>query len=207
MLLRAAARAEWFDEEWIEVPVPATAAACFAVAQWLGGSGFIACFAGGLLVSWLAPRRRRELLRGAQGLGETLALLTWVVFGAAAFDFLVGRLTLPVLLYALLSLTAVRMLPVFLCLSQTAMSTAEKLFIGWFGPRGLASIVFGIIVFDEHLPGSETLEAVVALTVLLSVAAHGVTANPLVEVLRKPAEHTAGSERQPVMKHGSTNGG
>ncbi len=184
LLLRAAAKRDWVSEEWIEVPVVATAAACYAAAQAIGGSGFIACFTGGLLVSSLTPRRKHDLLRGAEGIGETLALLTWVAFGAVAVGQMLGRITLPVLLYAILSLTVIRMLPVFLCLAGTGMDAARKLFIGWFGPRGLASIVFVIIAINEHLPGNDMLEAVVVATVLLSVLAHGVTANPLVAALR-----------------------
>jgi NhaP-type Na+/H+ or K+/H+ antiporter len=75
------------------------------------------------------------------------------------------------------------------------MDPARKLFIGWFGPRGLASIVFGIIVLDEHLPGSDTLEAAVALTVLLSVLAHGLTANFLIAALRARLVGTVEGER------------
>ena len=75
----------------------------------------------------------------------------------------------------------VRMLPVFLCLIGTQTSTADKLFIGWFGPRGLATIVFAILIFDEKLPGNETMILAAGWTVLLSVIAHGVTANPLVK--------------------------
>jgi NhaP-type Na+/H+ or K+/H+ antiporter len=71
------------------------------------------------------------------------------------------------------------MLPVFICLAGSGISTTSKLFIGWFGPRGLASIVFGIIVINERLPGTEILAATVGSTILLSVIAHGVTANPL----------------------------
>jgi NhaP-type Na+/H+ and K+/H+ antiporters with a unique C-terminal domain len=63
------------------------------------------------------------------------------------------------------------------------MSAANKLFIGWFGPRGLASIVFAVIVFDAGLPGRSTLAVTTAFTVLLSVIAHGMTANPLVRRL------------------------
>lgn len=184
LLLRGAVRLGWIGEDWVEIPVVALAAACFATAQTIGGSGFIACFAGGLLVSALAVRRKHDLLRGAESAGETLGLLTWVAFGAVVAGQAIGKATVPVVLYAVLSLTVVRMLPVFLCLAGTDMDTARKLFIGWFGPRGLASIVFGVLVFDEHLPGNDTLVAVVAWTVLLSVVAHGMTANPLVTALR-----------------------
>jgi NhaP-type Na+/H+ or K+/H+ antiporter len=107
-----------------------------------------------------------------------LALLTWVLFGGIVVARLIDRVTWPALLYAALSLTVVRMLPVFLCLIGTRTSTADKLFIGWFGPRGLATIVFAVLILDEKLPGNDTIMLAAGWTVLLSVIAHGVTANP-----------------------------
>ena len=92
-------------------------------------------------------------------------------------------MTPAVLAYALLSLTVVRMLPVALSLAGTAVPASDRLFIGWFGPRGLASIVFGVIVLDAGLPGTATIAATIVCTVLLSVIMHGVTANPLVRRL------------------------
>ena len=79
----------------------------------------------------------------------------------------------------MLSLTIVRIVPIFLSLTGTGESSSSKLFLGWFGPRGLASIVFAIIVIEEGLPGSRYIALVVACTVGLSLVAHGVTANPL----------------------------
>jgi NhaP-type Na+/H+ or K+/H+ antiporter len=129
-----------------------------------------------------APRAsQEELLRGAEHTGEALALLTWVLFGGIVVARLIDRVTWPPLLYAALSLTVVRMFPVFLCLIGTRTSTADKLFIGWFGPRGLATIVFAVLVLDEKLPGNDTIMLAAGWTVLLSVIAHGVTANPLVK--------------------------
>jgi NhaP-type Na+/H+ or K+/H+ antiporter len=184
LLLGAALKKDWASYEWFLVPAPAAAITCFALAQFVGGSGFIACFVGGLLVSWFAPPRKHELLRGAESIGETLALMTWVAFGATVSTVIGGHLALSVLLYSVLSLTLIRMLPVVLCLTGTRMSAPPmRLFIGWFGPRGLASIVFAIIVADAHLPEGETITAVVATTVLLSVVAHGVTANLFVTAL------------------------
>jgi sodium/hydrogen antiporter len=161
----------------------ALAAACFAVAQEAGGSGFIACFVGGLLLSWLRRCGNEEPLRGAVASGEALALLTWIAFGIGALPPIIGRLTWPALLYAVLSLTVIRMGPVLLCLAGTGMGFADKLFIAWFGPRGLATIVFGVIIFNEKLPGNDTIIAVAGGTVILSVIAHGVTANPLVRAM------------------------
>src|SRR6516164_1414779 len=183
LMLRFAQARGWISEHWVEIPIVALAAACFAAAQAMGGSGFIACFVGGLLLSGLGARHKKELLRGAEHTGEALALMTWVVFGGIVVARLIDRVTWPALLYAVLSLTVVRMLPVFLCLIGTRTSTADKLFIGWFGPRGLATIVFAILVLDAKLPGNDTIMLAAGWTVLLSVVAHGVTANPLVKAI------------------------
>jgi len=173
----------WVTETWRQLPVPALAVACFAVAQWLGGSGFIAAFAGGLLFGGIVKRHKHELLLAAEGTGDTLALITWVVFGAAVVGQSVESFSWDVMLYALLSLTLIRMLPVFLVLTGVRMQASEKLFIGWFGPRGLASIVFAVIVLNEHLPGGGTIAMTAVCTILLSVIAHGISANPLAAAL------------------------
>src|SRR6516164_6381304 len=187
-MLRFAERRGWISKNWVEIPIVALAAACFAAAQAAGGSGFIACFVGGLLLSGLllsglGARYKEELLRGAEHMGEALALLTWVVFGGIVVARMIDRVTWPAVLYAVLSLTVVRMLPVFLCLIGTRTSTADKLFVGWFGPRGLATIVFAILVLDAKLPGNDTIMLAAGWTVLLSVIAHGVTANSLVKAI------------------------
>jgi NhaP-type Na+/H+ or K+/H+ antiporter len=182
-MLRFAERQGWIGEHWVEIPIVALAAACFPAAQAAGGSGFIACFVGGLLLSGLGERHKVEFLRGAEHMGEALALLTWVAFGGIVVARMIDRVTWPALLYAVLSLTVVRMLPVFLCLIGTRTSAADKLFIGWFGPRGLATIVFAILVLDAKLPGNDTIMLAAGWTVLLSIIADGVTANPLVKAI------------------------
>ena len=195
-MLRFAEGRGWISEHWVEIPIVALAAACFTAAQALGGSGFIACFVGGLLLSRLGARHKQELLRGAEHMGEALALLTWVIFGGIVVARMIDRVTWSALLYATLSLTVIRMLPVFLCLIGTKTSVADKLFIGWFGPRGLATIVFAVLVLDEHLPGNDTLMLAAGWTVLLSVIAHGVTANPLVRrMAARPATQVEDSVR------------
>jgi NhaP-type Na+/H+ or K+/H+ antiporter len=131
----------------------------------------------------LQTDRSPDLLSSAATIGEVLALLTWVVFGGPVLERLLPQMTWQMVLYAVLSLTVIRMVPVLLALAGTGMTTAPKLFIGWFGPRGLASIVFAVIVFDAGLPGRGTIAATAACTVLLSILAHGITANPLVATL------------------------
>ena len=136
-----------------------------------------------LLFGFMQGTRSPDLLSGASSTGEVLALLTWVVFGGPVFERLLPQMTWQVVLYAVLSLTVVRMVPVFISLAGTGMDNFTKMFIGWFGPRGLASIVFAVIVFDAGLPGQRTVAATAACTVLLSVIVHGMTANPLVAAL------------------------
>jgi sodium/hydrogen antiporter len=193
-MLRFTERRGWISEHWVEIPIVALAAACFAAAQAVDGRGFIACFVGGWLLSGLGARHKHDLLRGAEHMGEALALLTWVIFGGTVVARMIDRVTWPALLYAVLSLTIIRMLPVFLCLIATRTSTADKLFIGWFGPRGLATIVFAVLVLDEKLPGNDTIMLAAGWTVLLSIIAHGVTANPLVQKMGgQTDEHAVGS--------------
>jgi len=160
---------------------------CFALAQWLGGSGFIAAFSGGLLFGWLAKHHKHTLLLATEGTSDTLALITWVVFGAVVIARAIDHITWEIVVYAVLSLTLIRMLPVFLALPGLGLSANEKLFVGWFGPRGLASIVFGVIVLEAHLPGGTTLVATVVCTILLSIVAHGLSAGPLAAALRRKA--------------------
>ena len=178
LLLKFAKGQQWLTHTWIQVPVVALAFGCFAVAQFLGGSGFIAAFSGGLLFGGLAKQHREELLLAAEGTGDTLALITWVIFGSAVVGQAVGHFSWLILLYAVLSLTAIRMLPVFVVLTGLGVSNEGKLFMGWFGPRGLASIVFGVIVLNANLPNSGPIAMTVVCTIMLSILTHGVTANP-----------------------------
>lgn len=168
----------WISHHWNRIPALAMAAGCFALAQALGGSGFIACFVGGLMLS-THRKTSGPALGGAEDAGRVLAMLTWVIFGWGIVPLMLERLTWPVMLYSVLSLTVIRMAPVYLCLAGTAIQPASRLFIGWFGPRGLASIVFAIMVLHEQLPGNETVMTAIGVTVMLSVILHGVTATPL----------------------------
>jgi len=119
-------------------------------------------------------------------------LIPWVLFGAAVIGDSYHLLTWQVFVYAVLSLTVIRVVPIFLSLAGTGESVSSRLFLGWFGPRGLASIVFAVIVMDANLPGSRFISAVVVTTVILSLVAHGVSAKPLAAWLgKKEAERAA----------------
>jgi NhaP-type Na+/H+ or K+/H+ antiporter len=184
-LVRFFANKGWIDETWRQLPVIALALSCFAVAQTLGGSGFIASFVGGLLLGGLVRRKKykHDYLLAAEGAGDTFALLTWVAFGSAVVGHSIDLINWQILLYAILSLTVIRMLPVFLVLTKSKLRVKEKLFIGWFGPRGLASIVFGVIVANKSFPGEKTIIMTAVATIMLSIVAHGLSANPLIKSL------------------------
>ena len=181
-LLKFARQRHWLTHTWIQIPVVALALSCFAVAQWLGGSGFIAAFSGGILAgimdTHLSRKVKEEFLLASEGTGDTLALITWVIFGSAVVGQAVGNFSWMILLYSVLSLTVIRMLPVFLSLTGSGIDTEGKLFIGWFGPRGLASIVFAVMVVESGLPDSGPLAMTVVCTIMLSILGHGITANP-----------------------------
>ncbi|MCB2193224.1 MAG: cation:proton antiporter [Deltaproteobacteria bacterium] len=182
VVLKLSMARRWVQENWLPVPVVALAFACYATAQSLEGSGFIACFVGGLLFDIMYKRGKHQVLEAAEGMGNTLALITWVIFGFAVVGQALPALTWSIVIYALLSLTIIRILPVYLSLAGTGEGVYSKLFMGWFGPRGLASIVFVIMVWQKNLPGGKTMAITVVCTVIMSVIAHGLSANPMAKL-------------------------
>jgi NhaP-type Na+/H+ or K+/H+ antiporter len=167
----------WFTDVWLQIPVITLAIACFATAQSLHGSGYIAAFIGGMLYGHLT-KSSHQLVLAAEGTGELFAMATWIAFGAVVLGQSWESMSWQIVAYSLLSLTLIRMLPVVLALTATGVNFESKLFLAWFGPRGLASVVFAIIVANEHLPNADILINTVVCTVTLCVFAHGITANP-----------------------------
>ncbi len=182
-ILKRCAQRSWITETWRQLPVVALAFMCFALAQVLGGSGFIASFTGGIFFGALAKEAKQDLLRAAEGAGDTLSLATWASFGAAVVGQVIGKFSWQILMYSILSLTVIRMLPVYLTVAGMGLKPVSKLFLGWFGPRGLANVVFAVIVLNHHLPNGEKLVLTAACTVFLSILAHGFSANPLAAAL------------------------
>jgi len=182
-LLRWCWKQGWVTEIWMQVTVVGLAIASFAIAQSLHGSGYIAAFTGGLLFGYLAKEGTHKLVLAAEGTGETLALVTWMLFGAMVIGPALNLFNWEVVIYALLSLTVIRVVPIFLSLAGSGESVSSRLFLGWFGPRGLASIIFAIIVINAEVPGGEFLALVVICTVFLSLIAHGISSNPLAKWL------------------------
>jgi len=177
LVLRIVKRRGWITEIWGQVPVVALALASFSIAQTLHGSGYIAAFVGGLLFGYMAGERTHKLVLAAEGMAELLAMFTWIVFSSAYMGMYWSTMTWDVLLYSLLSLTVIRMVPMVVALTGTGEKLETKLFLAWFGPRGLATIVFAVIVATSNLPSESIILHVVVCTITLCVIAHGVTAN------------------------------
>ncbi|HIG44076.1 MAG TPA: sodium:proton antiporter [Gammaproteobacteria bacterium] len=181
-LMRICHERGWITSIWMQLLIPSLAIACFTLAQALHGSGFIASFIGGLVLNRMGSSKIHELTLPAEGVGEMLAMLTWLFFGIAVVGQFASSMSWEILLYAILSLTLIRILPIFVSLTGLGLDWQTKLFLGWFGPRGLASIVFVIIFVQASLPGVEVIVMTVSATVVMSVLAHGVTANPLARI-------------------------
>jgi NhaP-type Na+/H+ or K+/H+ antiporter len=175
----------WVTDIWMQVTVVGLAIASFSIAQSLHGSGYIAAFTGGMLFGHMAKDQTHKLVLAAEGVGETLALVTWLLFGALVIGPAFNLFSWDIVIYAVLSLTIIRILPIFLSLTGSGESVSSRLFLGWFGPRGLASIVFAIIVINAEVPNAEFLMLVVICTVFLSLIAHGISANPLAKWIAK----------------------
>ncbi|MFE4591788.1 cation:proton antiporter [Streptomyces laurentii] len=141
-----------------------------------------------------------DTARPAARLGDFLAALSFLVFGAVLLGPQLQHLDWRIVVYAVLSLTVVRMVPVALCLAGTGLSLATVAYAGWFGPRGLASVVFGLLVVEEHVPGTTLIGRVVALTIALSILLHGLTAHFLAD--RYGDWHRAAAARRPGLREG-----
>jgi NhaP-type Na+/H+ or K+/H+ antiporter len=178
-LLRWARSREWAAEEFIGVAVLALALGTYAGALVLAGNGFVAAFCGGLAFAAAAGRRGPAEFRFLEQASGLVSLLVWLAFGAIAVPIMLDGVDLTVVLYAVLSLTLVRMLPVGLVTIGSGLDRVKVLFVGWFGPRGLASLVFALLALEELGPGADHAVAAIAVTVLLSVLAHGASAGPL----------------------------
>jgi sodium/hydrogen antiporter len=183
------------DDAWRQIIPVAAAVLAYGTGNALGGSGFIAAFVAGALFGLLARDRVAGMMRLTEATGAALGGVTFLFFGAALLGPAFEHVSWQIALYAVLSLTIVRMLPVAISLWGTHARAPTVAFMGWFGPRGLASIVFLVIVEDAHLPHVGTIVAASCLTVGLSVLLHGLSAAPLVS--RYAAWYHAAADKIP----------
>ena len=177
-----AGRRDLIDGAWRQVIPAAGAALAYGTASALDGSGFIAAFVAGMVFRAVINRDPGEMNRLTEEVGGVLSGVTFVVFGAILLGPALGELSWELALYAVLSLTVVRMVPVAIAMLDSHVRLPTLGFLAWFGPRGLASIVFAVIVIeDSQLPHEHLIVLAVYLTVGLSVFAHGLTAAPLAD--------------------------
>jgi NhaP-type Na+/H+ or K+/H+ antiporter len=179
-VLRWAVTRGWATPSWQQIAGVATPILAYSAAVALGGSGFIASFVAGIVFGAIGRRRADAYTAFAEQSGELLNALTFLMFGAVLLGPALGQLDWAVVLYAVLSLTVVRMVPVAVGMVGMGMRRTTVAFLGWFGPRGLASIVFVLLLVEEGSTAeSALLQTVVSVTVALSVFAHGLSAYPL----------------------------
>lgn len=180
-LVREAIRWGWISDTFERLALLALALLAYALAGLAGGNGFIAAFAGGLCAGPFLRGIGERAVGFADAEGQLLNAAVFFTFGAVAIPLLLDEMDLSVALYAGLSLSVIRMLPVGIALLGTRLRGVSVLFMGWFGPRGLASIILGLVFLEEaaSLSASVEISTVVAATVLLSVLLHGLTSSPL----------------------------
>ena len=197
--LRLSHRRGWGSEELAGPAVLALALSAFAVADLLEANGYVAAFVAGIAFGATAGRGGKREVDYVEQTCGLASMVCWMLFGAVAVPTLAGDWSWRILLYAVLSLTAVRMVPVAFCLLASHTDWRSVVFIGWFGPRGLASVVFALIAVEDlhDVPGAiGDVVATIGLTVLLSVFLHGLTAGPLVGWYA--AHRPPGTENVPV---------
>jgi len=176
-LMQAADRRRWMDHQWSRIVPAAVAVLAYTATDIAGGSGFIGAFVAGIVWAARVGASTEESMDLVEEVGALLSAATFVLFAAVLVGPVIRDIDLEVFAYAVLSLTVVRMGPVALAMLGTRSPWPTVGFAGWFGPRGLASIVFALVVVEESgLPGTSLIVEAATLTVALSVLAHGVSA-------------------------------
>jgi NhaP-type Na+/H+ or K+/H+ antiporter len=180
-LLAFANERGWASEVSEQIAILALALLAYQGSVAVGGNGFVAAFAGGILFGAATRQRLAEPVQFTETLGLSGSFLVWSIFGALFVgELLTGDLAAQPIVYALLSLTVIRMVPVAVALLGTQLRPATVAFMGWFGPRGLASVVFTLLALEEieqSGDGAMLLETI-TWTILLSVVLHGISAPP-----------------------------
>ncbi len=195
----------WMSEGYQKTATVALALATFGASQWVGASGFVAAFVAGMVFAWLCRGTTQGLFEFAENEAGALVLIAFLLLGAGPLrSIIVEPPKWEVWVVALLSIALVRPIAILLSMVGTKAMVPTRLFLGWFGPRGLATVVFLLTAIEEVGQVPEVVDHTVALTILLSVVAHGLTAYPassrLVRAIAEmPEEETAAmAEMEPV---------
>ena len=182
-LLDAAAGRGWANTAFLGIGILSLAVFTFVAAEMIGGNGFIAAFVGGMVFGNTTRHPCTFLFEFMETEGQLLMLITFLVFGAVLLPEGIAHMNPMIFLYALLSLTLIRMIPIAISLFRAGLRLPTKLFLGWFGPRGLASILFILLILEEvELVHRDELLSITIVTVALSALLHGVSAAPLAKL-------------------------
>lgn len=178
-LLDTSASKRWMTESFEGPAILATAALAYLLATVIGGNGFISAFVAGLVFGATVGTRCKFILEFAESEGQALAMLSFIIFGAVMLPQAISHTSWATIVYAILSLTLIRMLPVAIALAGARLNPVTTGFLGWFGPRGLASILFGLLIVEKmHTPATSAILSIVVVTVAFSIILHGITAAP-----------------------------
>lgn len=190
----------WMSKVFEGPAILGVALLAFAGAELIEGNGFIAAFTAGIVFGNQVRGRCDFLFEFAESEGQLLTLLTFMVFGAAILPDAFAAMNWWIAFYAILSLTVIRMLPVTVSLFGSGVKAPTVLFLGWFGPRGLASFLFALLVLEEAAPAAQgTILTVTVTTVIASIVLHGLTAAPGAQRYATAMQKTdASAEAKPV---------
>ena len=171
----------WMEQQYRNLAPIALAIFSFYFAEHFGGNGYIAAFFSGLFLGNTSEVLREHVESFAESEGEFLIMVSFLIFGLVFIPMTIAYWDLKALAFALLSLTVLRMLPVVIGFGLFKIDFATRLFYGWFGPRGIASILYILVIMGElgDIKGHESVFAVASLTIFLSIILHGLSAQPL----------------------------
>ena len=192
-VLNRALRAGWTQASALRLGVLTLPLLAYAGAVVLGGNGFIAAFVAGVFFEPEARRLPADALHLVEDVGALLSLALWFLFGAVLNDVVErGSITWQIVLYAVLALTVARVLPVAVSLIGTDLVRRDRLFLGWARPRGIGSVVFGLLAYIELAgPDAEVVLAVMVVTVAASIVVHGLSTGLVTRRYGRPARRAS----------------
>ena len=207
-LLDTAAERGWVTEAFQGIGILSLALLTYVATELVGGNGFIAAFVGGMVFGNTIRHPCTFLFEFMETEGQLLMLITFLVFGAALLPEGVGHMTRATLVYALISLTVIRMIPIAISLIGAGVRLQTQLFLGWFGPRGLASILFVLLILeDTEVAHRDELLAIAVVTVALSALLHGASAAPFASLYGRLADRMGECEERKLVTELPLRGG
>jgi NhaP-type Na+/H+ or K+/H+ antiporter len=201
-LIDAAAERGWMTTSVSGIGILSLSILAYVLAEMIGGNGFISAFVAGIVFGNSVRHSCTYLLEFMETEGQLLMLITFLVFGAALLPEGLAHIDVKFVVYAVLSLTAIRMIPIALSLLGSGIRLPTYLFLGWFGPRGLASILFVLLILEEtEIPHREEILSITVITVALSVILHGISAAPFAKIYGRLAERMGECEETRPVSH------